>query len=383
MPRIARVQTYVLRWPVRHPVRTSFGTMFDRPAVLVRVEDEEGAAGWGEAWCNFPSCGAEHRARLIETVLAPLVLGQAFAEPAAAFDLLSSRTAVLALQSGEPGPLAQAVAAVDTALHDLAARRAGQPLWQALGGQNGGVEVYASGLNPDQPGQVATDLRSQGWTRFKLKVGFGDALDLANLAEVRAAAGAQAELMVDANQAWDLPTAQRMASALAPERLEWLEEPLRADRPAAEWQALATASPVPLAAGENVIGESGFESLLATRAFAVVQPDLAKWGGISGVARVAARIHEAKLRWCPHYLGAGIGLLASAHLLAARGAEAGWLEVDANENPLRTLLAPALATLEAGRIALGTGPGLGVEPDLAECRRLCGGELREVEVRAG
>ena len=382
VPRLVRVQTYVLRWPVRQPVRTSFGTMSDRPAVLVRIEDEEGAAGWGEAWCNFPACGAEHRARLIETVLAPLVLGQTFAEPAAVFDLLSDRTAVLALQSGEPGPLAQAVAAVDIALHDLVARRAGQPLWQVLGGRDPQVEVYASGINPEQPGRVVAGLRRDGWTRFKLKVGFGDALDLANLAEVRAAAGADAPLMVDANQAWDAQTAGRMAAALAPQRLEWLEEPLRADRPAAEWRALAAASPVPLAAGENVIGEGGFATLLAARAVAVVQPDLAKWGGVSGGARVAARIHAAGQRWCPHYLGAGIGLLASAHLLAARGAHGGWLEVDANENPLRTLLAPALATLESGRIALGNAPGLGVEPDLAECRRLCS-DMREVEVRAG
>ena len=71
-PALARVEAHVLRWPVKVPVRTSFGTMHDRPAVLVRVEDAEGAHGWGEAWCNFPSCGAEHRARLIESVLAPL-----------------------------------------------------------------------------------------------------------------------------------------------------------------------------------------------------------------------------------------------------------------------------------------------------------------------
>src|SRR5678816_1618966 len=99
MPRIAGLAAFVLRWPVTVPVRTSFGTMLDRPAVLVRVEDEEGAHGWGEAWCNFPSCGAEHRARLIETVLAPLVVGRAFASPDAAFRELSEQTAVLAKRS--------------------------------------------------------------------------------------------------------------------------------------------------------------------------------------------------------------------------------------------------------------------------------------------
>src|SRR6478609_10598980 len=91
---IARVAAHVLRWPVRVPVRTSFGTMHDRPAVLVRVEDEEGAHGWGEAWCNFPSCGAEHRARLVETVMAPLLEGEEFSGPLAAFGHLTRRTAV-------------------------------------------------------------------------------------------------------------------------------------------------------------------------------------------------------------------------------------------------------------------------------------------------
>src|SRR4051794_38802519 len=226
-PALARVEAHVLRWPVEVPVRTSFGVMHDRPAVLVRVEDGEGAFGWGEAWCNFPACGAEHRARLIETVLAPLVVGRSFASPQAAFESLSRQTAVLAIQSGEPGPIAQAIAAIDIALHDLAARRAGLPLWRHLLGADGRadsrahsraaaqakprpdiapterVRVYASGINPDGAGETVAALRAAGHTAFKLKVGFGPERDVDNLAAVRAAAGAEAMVMVDANQAWD------------------------------------------------------------------------------------------------------------------------------------------------------------------------------------
>src|SRR5580765_525099 len=192
-PPIARVTAHVLRWPVKVPVRTSFGVMHDRPAVLVRVEDAEGAHGWGEAWCNFPSCGAEHRARLIETLLAPLVVGRSFRSPRAACDELSARTAVLAIQSGEPGPIAQAIAGVDIALHDLAARRRGLPLWRHLARADGegagkaGVPVYASGINPERPGETVVALRAAGYTAFKLKVGFGAERDVANLAAVRAA----------------------------------------------------------------------------------------------------------------------------------------------------------------------------------------------------
>ena len=375
---VARVEAHVLRWPVAVPVRTSFGTMHDRPAVLVRVEDADGAVGWGEAWCNFPSCGAEHRARLIESVLAPLLVGHRFASPEAAFAELSARTAVLVLQTGEPGPIAQAIAGVDIALHDLAARRAGVPLWRRLARERESddaeaptVPIYASGINPERPGDTVAALRAAGYTAFKLKVGFGAERDAANLAEVRAAAGAAAAVMVDANQAWDLDAALAMAERLAPHAPAWLEEPLRADRPLGEWQRLATASAIPLAAGENAIGEPAFAALVDGGAIRVVQPDVAKWGGLSGTAAVVDRILGAGLRWCPHYLGAGVGLAASAHLLAARGAADGCLEVDANENPLRTFLCPPLATLADGRIALGDAPGLGIDPDLASLRALC------------
>ena len=377
---IARIEVHVLRWPVRVPVRTSFGVMHDRPAVLVRVEDDEGAFGWGETWCNFPSCGAEHRARLIETVLAPLVVGRAFASPQAAFDELSARTAVLAIQSGEPGPIAQAIAGVDCALHDLAARRAGVPLWRHLLDLAGAparpaatreVSVYASGINPERPGDTVAALRQAGYTAFKLKVGFGAARDLANLADVRAAAGADADVMVDANQAWDLDSAIAMGRRLAELAPGWLEEPLRADRPWQEWQRLAAACAIPLAAGENAIGADAFDALIASRAVAVVQPDLAKWGGVSGMLDVIGRIDTAGLRHCPHYLGAGIGLLASAHVLAANARAGGLLEVDANENPLRTLLCPPLASLRDGRITLDAAPGLGIEPDIAALRAMC------------
>jgi L-alanine-DL-glutamate epimerase and related enzymes of enolase superfamily len=268
--------------------------MHDRPAVLVRIEDADGAHGWGEAWCNFPACGAEHRARLIETVLAPLLLGRTFASPEAAFRELSAKTAVLAIQSGEPGPIAQSIAGVDIALHDLAARRAGRALWRHLARNPGDgaaaraavpLSVYASGINPDQPGSVVEALRREGHIAFKLKVGFAAARDVGNLAEVRAAAGPGAAVMVDANQAWPLDEAIAMSRRLAEFAPVWIEEPLRADRPWLEWQRLAAASTIPFAAGENAIGDEAFDALIASRAIAIVQPDLAKWGGVSGVLR--------------------------------------------------------------------------------------------------
>jgi L-alanine-DL-glutamate epimerase-like enolase superfamily enzyme len=367
----ARVQAFVLRSPIATPVRTSFGVMHDRPAVFVRVEDADGAQGWGEVWCNFPACGAEHRARLVETVLEPLLTGRRFTSPAEAFEHLTAATAVLAIQSGEPGPMAQAIAGVDLALWDLCARRAGQPLWRLLGGAGDEVGVYASGINPDRPQELVARKRDDGFRAFKLKIGFGAERDVANLTALRELLGPDTPLMVDANQAWTLDEARAMAPRLQPFRLGWLEEPLRADRPWSEWRELAAAGAPALAAGENVAGTAAFADAMQAGVLRVLQPDAAKWGGISGCWPVAQAAARAGLRYCPHYLGGGLGLLASAHLLAAQGGD-GLLEVDANPNPLRCLVAPVFERPVQGRCHIGDAPGLGVLPDIAALRREAG-----------
>lgn len=360
--RLGRIEAFLFRCPVVTPVRTSFGMMHDRPAVFVRVENVDGAVGWGEIWCNFPSCGAEHRAALLDSVMAPLLTDREFSGPVDAFEWLTNQTAVLAIQSGEPGPIAQVIAGIDIALWDLCARRAGLPLWRYLGGQQDVVGVYASGLNPDRPEEVAEARLAEGYRAFKLKIGFGEARDLANLAALRDALGSELPLMADANQCWTLAEACRIAPRLEAFSLGWLEEPLRADRPWNEWKTLAGATSIPLAAGENLAGVA-FEAALATAPLSVLQPDLAKWGGISGCWPVIGRARQAGMRYCPHFLGGGIGLLASAHVLAADGGN-GLLEIDANPNPLRTLLAIRLADVQEGLVRLGTAHGLGIDPDL-------------------
>lgn len=362
---VRRVTARVFRCPLETPVTTSFGIMRDRPALLVEIEDGDGVRGWGEVWCNFPGVGAEHRARLIDSVLAPLLLDTPVATPRDGFERMTQRTHVLALQSAEPGPFAQAIAGLDVALWDLAARRAGVPLYALLDpAADPEIPVYASGLNPDKPETLAAAKQAEGYTAFKLKVGFGEARDLANLAALREALGGAAELMADANQGWDIETALAVAPKMERFALKWLEEPLRADRPWTEWTRLRTATGIPLAAGENVAGVGGFDAALAADVLGVVQPDLAKWGGFSGTLPVAQRIRAAGARYCPHYLGGGIGLLASAHLLAAVGGD-GLLEIDSNPNPLRTEICGPLTMIVGGRTTLPTEPGLGIEPDLA------------------
>lgn len=359
------LEVAVYRAPLERPVLTSFGRMTDRPAVVIRAVDRDGVVGFGEVWCNFPQCGAEHRARLVTTALSPLVLERTWSSPEDLFQELSDGLHKLALQAGEPGPIAQAIAGVDTAVWDLVAKRANQPLWRLLGGKGDGrLPAYASGINPKEASEQALKAKADGYRAFKLKIGFGRERDLANSKALRNALGEDVDLMVDANQAWDLDEAIAMSNLLAPFRPLWLEEPLPADSSFEAWNTLAKASPIPLAAGENFRGEAAFAEAIASGAFAVIQPDLAKWGGLSAGLPLVRQIDAAGLRYCPHFLGGGIGLVASAHLLAATGGD-GVLEIDSNPNPLREGLAQPFPGLDDGHLVLSEQPGLGVEPGLS------------------
>jgi L-alanine-DL-glutamate epimerase-like enolase superfamily enzyme len=360
---IRSLRAFSYRYPLQTPVETSFGRMLDRPAVFIRIEDDDGHVGWGEAWSNFPSVGAEHRARIVNEIIAPAVTGFVANTPHDLFDHLSMTYAVLALQTGEHGPFAQSIAGIDIAMWDLAARRQAQPLWRLLGGNAPRINVYASGINPAGAERTAEAALRAGHRALKLKIGFGAERDIANLTALRALAGDDL-VATDANQGWSLEQALAFAPELDRFSLAWLEEPLRADQPWPAWLELKKRIRTPLAGGENIAGQTAFKEAFAAGALDVIQPDIAKWGGFSQCVAVGRAARAAGKTFCPHYLGGGIGLLASAHLLAAVGGD-GWLEVDFNPNPLRDALCGPVGDVHDGSITLTDAPGLGISPDLA------------------
>jgi L-alanine-DL-glutamate epimerase-like enolase superfamily enzyme len=140
-------------------------------------------------------------------VIKPLLLDGEWQSPVSAFETLSRKLHVLAIQCGEEGPLAQIIAGTDVALWDLVGRRLNVPLWQLFGGTSDDVSVYASGINPVEPQTIAARKHREGYRAFKLKIGFGVERDMANLQTLRDALGWDIALMVDVNQAWDVDTA--------------------------------------------------------------------------------------------------------------------------------------------------------------------------------
>ena len=363
--RIARIETFLYRADVKEPVKTSFGSIPRRSVLLLRVEDTEGAHGWGEVWCNFPPFSADNKMRLFETVIAPAALSGPYRNASDAWHTLTAKTTRWAIQGGEPGPFAACIAGLDLALWDLTARRAGKPLRTLLAGDGVRNEVpaYASGLNPDTAPETVARCREAGFQAFKVKVAFGTEIDTHVVSNLSADLRPGERLMVDANQGWDLAEARRAVPHLGEFGLGFIEEPIPADRPAAEWAELAMLSPVPLAGGENVSGFENFAALINNGHHGVVQPDMLKWGGVTGTYAVGRRAVAAGRSYCPHWLGSGIGLLAAAHVLAAAGGP-GLLEHDVMENPLREVLAQPFPRVRNGVLPLPMEPGLGVEPDM-------------------
>lgn len=356
---VRRIEAWALRAPIERPVETSFGSMRDRPAVFVRIEDADGAFGFGEIWCNFPSCGAEHRVRLATEELGALLTAAPFKSPRHAFDTLTEKVRVRVLQTGEVGPYRQAIAGIDIALWDLCARTAGKPLRLFLDPKaTDRVPAYASGIHIGAAPDIVARARQGGFRAFKVKVGFDTAADVASLMSLARGLAPSERLFADANQAWTVDRALDFARRAAEAKLGWLEEPLPADAPAADWARLAKEGNIPLAAGENIAGDADFDSASASGTLAYVQPDIAKWGGFSRCLDVARAVLAGGKTYCPHFLGGGIGLAASAHLLAAVGGP-GLLEIDANPNPLREAF--ALASPVDGSVALPGGAGLGID----------------------
>ena len=364
---IARLDVYALEAKIETPVTTSFGSIPARVSALLRIEDTDGHAGWGEIWGNFPSITCAYRAALACKVLPEPLLGAAVETPGAFCIQLANKLRVLAVQAAEPGPISAVLAATNQALWDLAARRQALPLRRALNEVAGEtVPVYASGLNPTDSVEVAVRAREAGHRAFKLKIGFGDDVDRRNLHGLRLTMKEGEQLFVDANQRWSLGEALGQITMLEAMDVDWWEEPMLAEAPAGDWRVLRDSTLLPLAGGENLRDMDAFRTAFSYLAF--VQPDLGKWGGIDGCLAIARSALKHNCTYCPHWLSGGVGLMHSAHLLAAAGGD-GLLEVDANPNPLRSRVVDPATGIFEGRLHMVDTPGIGIESpidDLSE-----------------
>lgn len=255
---------------------------------------------------------------------------------------------------GRSGLATQAIGAFDVALWDLKARRAGLSLAKLLGAYRDSVACYntSGGFLHTPLDQLLVNAAAsieRGIGGIKLKVGQPDrAEDIRRVAAVRQHLGEHVPLMVDANQQWDRPTAQRMCRTFEDCNLVWIEEPLDAYDHEGH-AALAAAFDTPIATGEMLTSPGEHGDLIRHRAADVLMPDAPRVGGITPFLKIAALAEAAGLMLAPHF-----AMELHVHLAAAYPTEPwvehfDWLEPLFNER----------LQIDGGRIQVPTRPGLG------------------------
>ena len=276
---------------------------------------------------------------------------------------------------GRSGLGVQAYGAFDVALYDLKARRAGLSLAKLLGAQRDSVRCYnTSGgflhTPIDQLKVNAAAAIERGIGGIKLKVGQPDGkIDIQRVEAVRKHLGDDVPLMVDANQQWDRPTAQRMCRVFEQYHLAWIEEPLDAYDHEGH-AALAATFDTPIATGEMLTSLSEHCDLIRHRAADWLMPDGPRVGGITPFLKIAALAEHAGLSLGPHF-----AMELHVHLGAVYATEPwvehfDWLEPLFNER----------LEIKNGRMRVPTRPGLGLS--LSEQARAWTRESAEIGQRA-
>ena len=358
--KVSRIESFAVDVPYRTPLVIAGGSNLVAQHVLVKIYGDDGSVGLGEA-APMPSYGAETQGSVlgaISTYLAPCLIG---------LDPLDLETAFILMDRALPGNHF-AKAALDIALHDLAAKSLGVPVCSLLGGRvREEIPIaWVVGISEvEETVRQAVEGVSNGFETVKLKIGLDPKADLERVAETRKAVGSHIALRVDANQGYDLATAIRVLRRMESYDLELIEQPLpRWDMDGMAKVAMALDTPV-------MADESIFDSVDALRvvregAADIINIKIVKVGGLHNARKIVAIAEAAGI---PCLIGSmiefGIGTAAGLHFAAAMrnlrysSELVGPLLLD------HDIVQGAPFSLEKtpGSMNVPDGPGLGVEPE--------------------
>jgi len=339
--------------------------------LFVRVEADNGLAGWGEA-------SLEGHAEAVDGAMEALRDRFVGADPRRIEDIWQ-----VAYRGGfyRGGPvLMSAISGLDQALWDLKGKHYGVPAWEMLGGRvRDKVRAYAwiGGDRPDDIAAAATRRREQGFSAVKMnatsEVGYIGAPDFDDVIErVRAAQAAGLDVGVDFHGRLHRPMAKQLAKALEPLGLLFIEEPLLSENPEA-FAGIASLISTPIATGERLYSRWDFKRFFESGVIDIIQPDLSHAGGLTECRKIAAMAESYDIAVAPHCPLGPLALAACLQLAACTPnvvIQEMSLGIHYNEgHDLLTFCTnPEVLSPEDGFLAIPTAPGLGVEIDEAKVR---------------
>jgi len=395
MDRIDSVEVFILKAPLGKAKFWSSQSSFpERNSLLVRITSGD-LSGWGEAGQYGPP---EPVASAIKDVLAKRIIGEEI-QPTVISDMLYS----FSRDFGQRGTYVEAISGIDVALWDLLGKKLGAPVCKLLGGNfRDRVKVYATGCyyrhDHHDPACISTEesiracaeeaksFRDAGFTAVKMKVGLlSVADDLKRVQAAREAIGPHTKLMVDANHAYNVPTAVRLAKQMEKFDISWFEEPVIPED-IEGYRRIKSKTFIPIAGGECSFMRYGFRDLFVGPGgpcVDIAQPDIAASGGLSEFQKISALASSMGVVVVPHVWGSAVGLAAALHAVSslplspytcnpAYMENVPVIEFDRNKNPLRDelLLDHEFVLGEDGTLAVPLDkPGLGVTVNMEALER--------------
>ncbi|MCW0234088.1 MAG: mandelate racemase/muconate lactonizing enzyme family protein [Ferrovibrio sp.] len=268
---------------------------------LVIITDSDGATGTGYSYTI--GTGGSSVMRLLADHLAPRLIGRDADQIEAIWHELEFATHATTI-----GAITSiALAAIDTALWDLRARKQGLPLWKLAGGAKDRCPLYTTEggwlhIPTEALVEDALEAKSKGFRGSKVKIGKpSGSEDFARLSAVRKAVGDAYEIMTDANQGFAVDEVIRRAERLRELDLAWLEEPLPADDIDGHVR-LNRSTATPVAVGESLYSIRHFREYMQKGACSIVQVDAGRIGGITPWLKVAHAAEAFDMPVCPHFL---------------------------------------------------------------------------------
>lgn len=338
----------------------------DRATTLVRLKTDTGMVGWGEAFAP----GSVVRSTVDELFRDDVVGMNPFD-----VERLADRSYTDPYHFGGSVFVQSVLSAVDVACWDIRGKAVGQPVHRLLGGgECRNLLPYASTMyftEHDRPIEEPIEAAVEdGFSAVKIKIGSGLNEDVERVRTAREILGDDARLMVDINGNYRPDQAVRTAEAIAEYDVGWIEEPVPPEN-LSGYRELRGRVDVPLAAGEAHYGRFEFKRLIDDRLVDVVQPNLARCGGLSEARRIANMASNENVAVRPHIWNSAVGMAAAVQFAASvseyphtrNDPDPMMIECDRSPNPLRDELLETPLDPTGGSLAVPQDPGMGITVD--------------------
>ena len=309
--KITRVSLYRYDIPLKAPIAISLGIIDRARNLLIEVQTDEGITGWGEGSPFWMIVGETQSSGFaVAKDIARLLLGH---DP---LDIEGCVNALLRYMPGHPTTRS----AFDMALYDMAAKAAEMPLYQFLGGSRRPLvtdeTIYLN--TPERMVDDALRIQTKGAEAIKVKLGTNARDDIRRIEAIRNAIGDATPIRTDANQGWDVLTAQAVLRAIGEWNVQYCEQPIpRHD--IAGLRHIRRSSTVPIMADESLFDATDAIRLVREEAVDYFNIKLSKSGGIFEALKINAIAEAAGI---PCMIGcmseSRLALTANAHFAAAR-----------------------------------------------------------------